>query len=157
MKTQGNSVAASKRRFLRWLVPAVGTVAVLGVMAGCMHIAMAVPADLDYATTRVSEQGGYRVSYRSNAGQVPINRLHAWTLHVETSDGQAVTNATVQVDGAMPQHLHGLPTRPRVTHHLGNGDYLVEGMKFQMGGWWVMAFTIATADRTDVAKFNLML
>lgn len=38
----------------------------------------------------------------------------------------------------MSQHGHGLPTRPQVTQNLGNGDYLVEGTKFQMGGWWVM-------------------
>ena len=56
-----------------------------------------------------------------------------------------MTDAAITVDGDMPQHGHGLPTRPQVTKHLGNGDYLVEGMKFQMGGWWVVDFTIDAA------------
>ncbi len=57
----------------------------------------------------------------------------------------------------MPQHGHGLPTRPQVTKNLGNGDYLVEGMKFQMGGWWVVDFTIDTAGKHDTVRFNMIL
>jgi hypothetical protein len=133
-----------------------GAVLVAGLLAGCMSHEP-VPANLDYATTRSSQQAAYRVSYRSETTPIPINRMHSWTLHVETADGRPVTEATVQVDGDMPQHRHGLPTRPRVTRNLGNGDYLVEGVKFQMGGWWVMEFTVSAGGRTDVAKFNLML
>jgi hypothetical protein len=135
-----------------------GVVAVLALVAGCMQAAGAgVPAGLDYGTVRASEQAAYRVSYASDPMPVPINRMHSWTLHVETPDGRPVTDAEVKVDGDMPQHGHGLPTRPRMTRNLGNGDYRIEGMKFQMGGWWVMQFTVASGDRSDVAKFNLML
>jgi hypothetical protein len=83
--------------------------------------------------------------------------MHKWTLHVETADGELVENATITVDGDMPEHGHGLPTRPRVTEYLGNGDYLVEGVKFQMGGWWVMDFTITTDSLTDAVHFNMKL
>jgi hypothetical protein len=130
----------------------------VGLLAGCMHAgAKGVPEGLDYGTVRMSEQAAYRVSYKSEPARVPVNQMHSWTLHVETAAGQPVTDAAVKVDGDMPQHGHGLPTRPRVTRNLGNGDYLVEGMKFQMGGWWVMEFTVASGGRSDVAKFNLML
>lgn len=131
----------------------------VGLLAGCMQHAGAkgVPEGLDYGTMRMSEQAAYRVSYKTEPARVPINQMHSWTLHVETAAGQPVTDAAVTVDGDMPQHGHGLPTRPRVTRNLGNGDYLVEGMKFQMGGWWVMEFTVASGGRSDVAKFNLML
>jgi hypothetical protein len=57
----------------------------------------------------------------------------------------------------MPQHGHGLPSRPQVTKNLGSGNYLVEGMKFQMGGWWVMDFTINANGQTDAVHFNMML
>ena len=33
---------------------------------------------------------------------------------------------------------------------LGNGEYLVEGMKFQMGGWWVMDFDITVGSQTEI-------
>jgi len=77
--------------------------------------------------------------------------------HVATPDGQPVTDAVITVDGDMPQHGHGLPTRPQVTKHLGNGDYLVEGLKFQMGGWWVVDFTIDANGKHDTVRFNMIL
>ena len=112
---------------------------------------------LDYSTTRLSESGLFRVSYTSSESVVPVNQMHQWTLHVETVDGELVEDATITVDGDMPEHGHGLPTRPQVTAYLGNGDYLVEGMKFQMGGWWVMDFTITTNGHTDAVHFNMKL
>jgi hypothetical protein len=61
------------------------------------------------------------------------------------------------VDGGMPQHGHGLPTKPLVTRQLGNGDHLVEGMKFNMGGWWVVKFRVNAAQGPDSVVFNLKL
>ena len=116
-----------------------------------------VPANLDYSTARLSDKGLYKVSYTASTGTVPVNQMHQWTLHVETSDGKAVENAAITVDGDMPQHGHGLPTQPRITKNLGKGDYLVDGMKFQMGGWWLMDFTISTDSQTDAVHFNMML
>ena len=40
---------------------------------------------------------------------------------------------------------------------LGNGDYLVEGMKFNMGGWWVVKFHVSSAVGADSLVFNLNL
>lgn len=116
-----------------------------------------VPANLDYSTTRVSDKNIFRVSYLSSEDVVPVNQMHQWTLHVETVDGKPVENATITVDGDMPQHGHGLPTSPRVTKYLGNGDYLIDGMKFQMGGWWLIDFTITANTQIDVVHFNMML
>jgi hypothetical protein len=111
----------------------------------------------DYARERLSEKGVYRVSYKPEGATIPIKQLHSWTLHIARPDGTPVTDAVVGVDGDMPEHRHGLPTRPRVTRHLGNGDYLIEGIKFQMGGWWVMDFTIASGGRSDIVRFNMQL
>src|SRR5690606_10948808 len=107
--------------------------------------------------TRLSAQGAYRVSYEPRHGPIAVNQIHAWTLHVETADGRAVEGATIAVDGDMPQHGHGLPTEPQVTTELGGGDYLVEGVKFHMPGWWVMDFTIDAGDQTDTVRFDLLL
>ena len=95
---------------------------------------------------------------RPRGDSIPRGRLHGWTLHLETADGAPVDAATLAVDGGMPQHGHGLPTRPRVTRHLGNGDHLVEGMKFNMGGWWVVKFRVASAAAgADSVVFNVKL
>jgi hypothetical protein len=115
-----------------------------------------IPSELDYATTQLTENGLYRVSYTAPGGAPPLNRIHSWTLNVATPDGRPVEDATITVDGDMPEHGHGLPTRPQVTQYLGNGDYLVEGLRFQMGGWWIVTFTITAGGQTDQVTFNLM-
>ena len=131
---------------------------VLGsVLLGACAMLAGPPADLDYARTRVSEGGLYRGTIRPDADPVPQGRLHTWTLHLETADGTPVDSAEVAVDGGMPQHGHGLPTRPRVTRPLGHGDHRVEGMKFNMGGWWVVEFPVRSAAGTDTLVFNLSL
>jgi hypothetical protein len=149
-----------RRRTWLWFGIAAGLVLVV-VLAVWAVIAllgsMGVPANLDYSTTRLSSSGLYQASFTASEPVIPVNKLHTWTLHVETPDGQPIDNATIAVDGDMPQHGHGLPTRPQVSQNLGNGDYLVEGMKFQMGGWWVMDFDITVAGQTDRVSFNLMV
>jgi hypothetical protein len=81
------------------------------------------------------------------------------TVRVAITDaaGVPVDDATIQVDGGMPRHGHGLPTRPRVTRALGNGLYEIEGVRFNMGGWWEFRLVIDAASRSDVVTFNLAL
>jgi hypothetical protein len=114
--------------------------------------------ELDTATSKPSDNGLYQVSFASNLDPISLNQMHSWVLTVQTPDGEPVENATIQVDGGMPQHGHGLPTRPQVTEELGDGAYLVEGLRFQMGGWWEVTFSITnTAGETDSVTFNLIL
>ena len=119
--------------------------------------APAVPASLDTSTSILTDQKLFRVFYASNKTPLPLNQIHSWTLHVETADGLPVENAEISIDGGMPQHGHGLPTSPQVTENLGGGDYLVEGMKFQMLGWWEVRLAISAAGQSDTATFNLIL
>jgi hypothetical protein len=146
-------------RVILWSVAIlVGLAIISGVWRGTMMSRMSnVSSNLDTSTTRESENGLYRVSYTASTGTIPVNQMHEWTLHVETADGTPVENATITVDGDMPAHGHGLPTSPRVTEYLGNGDYLVEGMKFQMGGEWLMDVTITADGQTDAVHFNVLL
>ena len=145
-------------RIIKW--GAGGLLLLVAVYFVGMNIMMSqteVPANLDYSTTRVSDKNIFRVSYLSTENIIPVNKMHQWTLHIETVDGKPVENATIKVDGDMPQHGHGLPTSPRVTKDLGNGDYLIDGMKFQMGGWWLMDLTITADTQIDAVHFNMLL
>lgn len=149
----------NRSRALLWVGIAIVTLLVVAaVVTGVVMARMNnTPGDLDFSTTQSSENGLFKVSYAASTGKVPINQMHEWTLHVETADGTAVENAEILVDGDMPQHGHGLATRPRVTQYLGNGDYQVEGLRFQMAGWWVMDFTISANGQTDSVHFNMQL
>jgi hypothetical protein len=156
------ALPAGERRGVRWRWIVAALVVVFGAAIVAGGAAMwrmhgTTPSDLNLSTTRLSAQGHYRATIVPRVAPIPINSLHAWTLHVETPDGRPVTGATIAVDGGMPQHGHGLPTQPQVTRELGNGDYLVEGLKFQMEGWWTIAFAIEAAGQRDDAQFNLIL
>jgi hypothetical protein len=149
-----------RRRVWLWLGLAAGLLLAILLAAWVfmrLSGSMGVPANLDYSTTRLSAAGLYQASFSVSEPAIHINKLHTWTLHIETPNGQPIEEATIAVDGDMPQHGHGMPTRPQVTQNLGGGDYLVEGMKFQMGGWWVMDFDITVDGQTDRVSFNLML
>ena len=115
------------------------------------------PAELDTAVSQPTDNGLYRVSFTSNLDPIAINQMHSWVLNVKTADGRPVTDGDIRVGGGMPQHGHGLPTQPQVTQNLGNGDYLVEGLRFQMPGWWEVSFEITAESQTDTVTFNLLL
>lgn len=115
------------------------------------------PNNLDTSTSRLSDDGLFQVSWSSDADVPPLNQIHTWTLHIETADGQPVEGATILVDGGMPQHGHGLPTNPQVTEDLGGGDYRLEGMRFQMPGFWEVRFNISANGQDDSITFNLIL
>lgn len=132
---------------------ALFTAALLG---GCMML-MRPPADSEFGRTRVGTAGVYRATIKPAGDTIPKGTLQQWTLHLETVSGAPVDSARITVDGGMPQHGHGLPTKPLVTTVLGQGDHLVEGMKFNMGGWWVVKFRIAAAAGADTVVFNLKL
>ena len=78
-------------------------------------------------------------------------------VKVTDKDGIPVENATLTIDGGMPQHGHGLPTRPRMTQSLAAGSYEIDGVRFNMGGWWEFKVTIATERGEDTVTFNLSL
>ncbi|MBU0485831.1 MAG: FixH family protein [Proteobacteria bacterium] len=115
------------------------------------------PADLDFSTTLLSENGNFIVSYISDLGEIPLNKIHSWQLRVESKDGVPVSGAVIKVEGLMPEHGHGFPTNPIVSAELESSSYLVEGLRFNMPGWWNITFEIKAGDTVDSVKFNLRL
>ena len=83
--------------------------------------------------------------------------MHSWVLHVETDQGAPVEGAEIEVDGGMPAHDHGLPTKPRVTEELGGGDYRLDGVRFHMSGYWEMVITIRSDDSEETVVVSLTL
>jgi len=133
---------------------------VLGAMVlatAWLHASMRAPAELDLSRTRLGARGVYRATITPEPDTIRVGRMHAWTLHLETPDGRPADAATITVTGGMPQHGHGLPTKPRVTRALGSGNHRVEGMKFNMRGWWTVTFAIDAAAGADSVTFNLDL
>jgi hypothetical protein len=125
----------------------------LVLLAGCMS----PPAGLDLSPQRLSANNTYIVETHPANGLAPINKIHSWEVRVTLPSGQPVDGARIAVDGGMPQHGHGLPTQPKVTRELGNGRYLMEGMKFSMTGWWEIKLKIDGAQGSDKVTFNTIV
>ncbi len=111
----------------------------------------------DAIEAQSTENGLFIVSAVSQLDPVVINETHSWIIHIETADETPVIDADISIDGGMPEHNHGFPTAPRVTENLGDGDYLLEGMRFNMGGVWVLTLEISSGDQTDSVTFEFEL
>jgi len=109
------------------------------------------------AVTKISENGNYRITLFSNESPVPVQKIHTWTVHIETKTGKAFDDGKVYVNGGMPMHRHGLPTKPKAKKYLGNGDYQVDGVKFNMHGHWELRFNIQSGRDTDRIVFKVNL
>lgn len=135
----------------------LATLVLLGVGAIAQMMTQEIPKNLNTASTRTSVKQQFKASYTSKISPIPIGKVHSWVLELKNSKGVPVDGATIQPTGSMPGHMHGMMTQPKVTKQLGQGKYLVEGMGFQMPGWWVMKFSIISKKITDVVEFNFVL
>lgn len=134
------------------------------VLQGCSHALMMVrgtgavrPAASEFGPgPRTSAAGSYVATLEPAQ---PLRPRQMQTVQVVLRDaaGLAIDDAQIAIDGGMPRHGHGLPTRPRVTRALGDGRYEIEGVRFNMGGWWEFRLSITTARGADTVTFNLAL
>lgn len=143
-----------------WRALSAGALVTAGILiAGpASNAADARPRNLDLSLERVTDHGVFRLQLKSGIEPIPTSRVHQWSVHVVGADGVPVTGASLKVDGGMPEHGHGLPTAPRAEPSIGPGDYVINGMKFSMTGWWVLKLDVkATDGRADNITFNLVL
>jgi hypothetical protein len=129
------------------------------VLAGALTVAGAVDAaGLDTSLDRSTDQGVFHVQLRSGVTPIPMSKVHRWTVHLTDAAGRPVDGAELAIDGGMPEHGHGLPTAPRATPAATPGDYVINGVKFSMNGWWVLKLKVKAPDgRTDRVTFNVVL
>ncbi|TKT79123.1 FixH family protein [Aquamicrobium sp. LC103] len=146
---------AGKSRTILIVAAGIAAIVIAGMLA--MHFLSAPSDDLDLSRSKASAAGLYRVSVAPEAEPLRQGPLHSWIVTVATPDGAAVEDARITVDGGMPQHSHGLPTEPQSTGHIGDGRYRIEGVRFNMGGWWVLKFAIEAPAGRDEAEFNVVL
>jgi hypothetical protein len=137
----------------------IGVGIVVVAIAGFMAYKMLqpVPEGLDFSRMRSSAGGHFLVGIAPENPSFRRNDLHAWIATVQTPQGVPVEDAEIAVDGGMPMHGHGLPTNPEVTQVLGQGRYKIDGVRFNMGGWWEFKLAITAGGISDAVTFNLKL
>lgn len=138
-------------------------IATVVTMASCGHVMMMLhggaerPAASEFGLgPRVTSTGMYRVTLQPPS---PLAKRKLQKVNVQVVDaaGAPVEGARIAVDGGMPEHGHGLPTRPKQTGRIGEGRYEIDGVRFNMGGWWEFKLKIAASPGTDSVTFNLDL
>jgi YtkA-like len=144
----------TSRRALLLGVPALLVVAGVASAAWMMR---PPPSDLDLSLQKTTDTGLYVARLAPETEVVTVGPMLSWTVTVADSDGAPVEDARIMIDGGMPQHGHGLPTAPAVTRALGDGRFLIEGMKFNMPGWWEIDLAIDGPAGADTVTFNLVL
>lgn len=111
----------------------------------------------EQAEFSVMTEGGNRLHISSDLSPLEINRMHSWLLRLTDADGAPVANARFAVQGGMPDHDHGLPTRPEVTEEIEPGVYLLQGLRFHMPGRWLIEFDIGLGEDADSANLEFEL
>jgi hypothetical protein len=159
-----NNIQRTNKSITGRAVLALATLAVAISMTACSHAMMMIhgtgakrPAASEFGLgPRSSAQGRYVARLDSDKPLRP-RQMQTVRVTVRDAEGRAIDDARITIDGGMPQHGHGLPTRPRVTRNLGDGIYEIEGVRFNMGGWWEFKLVIAGARGADTVTFNLAL
>lgn len=115
------------------------------------------PSALMQPLTRASSRQQFMVTLVPPDVPVVINQMQNWTVRVTQANGKPLEQASFRIEGGMPQHNHGLPTRPQVTQNLGHGSFLLEGMRFNMPGAWELTLFIQSGKLKDSVNFQLMI
>ena len=105
----------------------------------------------------LSREGLYDVRRTPENGTVEIGPMRNWVLTLRNWQGEVLYPARITVGGGMAGHGHGLPTQPQVTAYGGEGDYLIEGVRFNMAGDWRLSFVIDSQAGRDRVDFEVAI
>lgn len=100
---------------------------------------------------------GLKIEIYSQLSPLRINQIHSWHVRLLDAQGSSVVVDELVINGGMPEHDHGLPTQPQVTSLLENGDYLLEGVRFHMQGFWQLLIEFQIEGIADTATIDFTL
>ncbi|WNC73626.1 FixH family protein [Thalassotalea psychrophila] len=115
------------------------------------------PENLNLANPTKSASGQLIAKYSLATSNIPLNEIHSWTLTLTKKNGQTITGALVEISADMPEHLHGMTTKPKVLETETSGEYLIKGMNFHMPGWWKITLDISGYGSRDLIRINAIV
>ena len=99
----------------------------------------------------------YRASMTPSPDPIELNRSLTLTVEIRTAADAPVDGALLALESWMPDNESASVVRPRAIASLGGGLYRIEGLHFDVRGWWNLRLQIAAAGMTDSLAFNLVL
>ena len=158
------SLQRNQESFWQRTAALVVIVAAVSCVTACAHTMMMIhgtgakrPAATEFGLGPRSSANGLYKATLETARELRPRQMQTVRVAIVDEAGRAVEGAMLTIDGGMPEHGHGLPTRPRMTRATGDGTYEVEGVRFNMGGWWEFKVTITSERGNDTVTFNLSL
>jgi hypothetical protein len=106
------------------------------------------------AATVLSADGTWRVRWRTDPAEIPIDRPFAVQVDVSAADpamSDADAEPELAIDARMPHHRHGMLVRPTITR-TGPGQFRVEGLMFHMPGYWELHFDVVSGGVVERAQ-----
>ena len=108
--------------------------------------------------------GRFMIEVRPDSGAIPLNEPFELLVRVEDEQQQGAETLTLDVDGFMPGHGHGMLRNSEVARE-ADGSYRVRGMLFHMGGEWELRVRVAWREergehfsiRSDEIAFPVVL
>jgi hypothetical protein len=124
---------------------------VIALLLACASGPALTPAQKHEGTTA---NGLYHLAWETKPAPIPMGQLFEIdTTLTDAKTGKPIEDAVVRVDARMPQHGHGMATKPEdVGGPHPSGVYVTRGMKFHMPGDWTITFTVdgpAGSDRLE--------
>ena len=116
--------------------------AAFALFLGCL-LALSTSLSLANEADLTGSSRGISLEIFSQLSPIVINTIHSWEV-VLTDENGAVSGATLDIVGGMPEHNHGMPTQPQITEEVTPGRYLLEGVRFHMPGLWRLTASIST-------------
>ena len=120
-------------------------------------------ATKDWGARRPSQQVRYEVEMALDPAEPALGELLMARATVYLRTGEVVPNANVTLDARMPQHEHGMETRPIPRPGacppeggrclFADGIYEADGFKFHMAGAWTLNVDIDGPNGRDNASF----
>lgn len=116
------------------------------------------PPEIEWTETLKSADGTYVVRYHCEPHPIPLGDLFRMTVGVFAADGEKRVGDDVElrVDAAMPEHAHGMNTRPTVERGR-DGLFRVDGMLFHMSGYWEIYFDVVDHGVVERAQTSVTL
>ena len=134
------------------------------VTTGCAHAMMMIPgagarrpAATEFGVGPRSSAHGLYVATLETAGQLRLRQMQTVRVAIVDGDGRAVEGAHAR------DRRRNAPARPRpadeAAHDTGarRRHLQVDGVRFNMGGWWEFKVTITSDRGADTVTFNLSL
>ena len=123
----------------------------LFLAASCTESGSQSPAPREPVLSTVGDNGWVRFKLELDPPAPELNGFFEVRTVVEDADtGEPIVGALLTLDITMPEHGHGMMTRPKSTE-LGGGRHETLGSKLHMYGDWVIEVALESGDRTDRA------